>query len=65
MGFTAEGLAREVALAYVAPHYGVRIGELERRFFTLEGEVDSYGEGWREGEPVVVSGSYLVVSSQV
>jgi len=59
VGFTLEDLAREVTPAYLAQHYGIQVGELERRFFTLDGEeveVDLYGEGWREGEPVVVIG---------
>ncbi len=59
IGFTLEDLAREVTPAYLAQHYGIRVGELERRFFTVGGEeieIDLYGEGWRDSEPVVVIG---------
>jgi len=59
VGFTLEDLAREVTPAYLAHHYGIHVKELERRFFTIEGEeieVDLYGEGWRDGEQVVVIG---------
>jgi len=59
VGFTLEDLAREVTPAYLAQHYGIQVGELERRFFMVDGEeveVDLYGEGWRGGEPVVVIG---------
>jgi len=59
VGFTLEDLAREVTPAYLAQHYGIRVEELERRFFTLEGqeiEIDLYGEGWRDSEPIVVIG---------
>ncbi|MCS6817978.1 MAG: hypothetical protein N0A16_06240 [Blastocatellia bacterium] len=65
VGFTLEDLAREVTPAYLAQHYGIQVRELERRFFTLDGEeveVDLYGEGWREGEPAVVIGE---VRSQI
>jgi len=59
IGFTLEDLAREVTPAYLAQHYGIAIGTLERRFFTVEGqevEVDLYGEGRRDGEAVAVVG---------
>jgi predicted nuclease with TOPRIM domain len=59
IGFTLEDLAREVALPYLAQHYQIRIPELARRFFRLDGqeiEVDLYGEGHRDGEPVAVVG---------
>ncbi|MDR7555558.1 MAG: hypothetical protein QN157_08130 [Armatimonadota bacterium] len=48
LGFTLEDLAREVAPAYLEKHCGIRVGALERRFLTVDGEeveVDLYGEG--------------------
>lgn len=59
VGFALEDLAREVTPAYLAQHYGIRVEGLERRFFTIEGqeiEIDLYGEGWRDGERIVVLG---------
>ncbi|MDR7414045.1 MAG: hypothetical protein QN202_07670 [Armatimonadota bacterium] len=59
VGFTLEELARELAPAYLAERYGIRVAALERRFFTVDGEeveVDFFGEGTRDGEPVVVLG---------
>jgi DNA repair exonuclease SbcCD ATPase subunit len=59
VGFALEDLAREVTPAYLAQHYGIRVEELERRFFTIDGqeiEIDLYGEGWRGGEKIVVIG---------
>ncbi|MDR7521001.1 MAG: hypothetical protein QN168_00910 [Armatimonadota bacterium] len=58
-GFTLEDLAREVAPAYLAQHFGIRVEALDRRFFRLDGqeiEVDLYGEGRRDGEAVAVVG---------
>jgi predicted nuclease with TOPRIM domain len=59
VGFTLEELARELAPAYLAERYGIRVSSLERQFFTLDGEeveIDFYGEGTRDGERVVVIG---------
>jgi predicted nuclease with TOPRIM domain len=59
VGFTLEELARELAPAYLAERYGIRVSSLERQFFTLddeEVEIDFYGEGTRDGERVVVIG---------
>jgi predicted nuclease with TOPRIM domain len=59
IGFTLEDLAREVTPPYLAQHYGIHIGQLDRRFFSVdekEVEVDLYGEGHRDGETVVVVG---------
>lgn len=59
IGFTLEDLAREVTPAYLAQHYGIQVPLLERRFFVFEGqelEIDFYGEGRRDGEPVAVVG---------
>lgn len=58
-GFTLEDLAREVAPAYLAQHFGIRVEALDRRFFRLDGqeiEVDLYGEGRRDGEAIAVVG---------
>ncbi len=59
IGFTLEDLAREVAPAYLAQHHGIDVAGLDRRFLSVEGEEiepDLYGEGRRDGEPVVVVG---------
>ena len=59
VGFTLEQLARELAPAYLAERYGIRVASLERRFFTVDGEeveVDLFGEGTRGAEKVVVLG---------
>ena len=59
IGFTLEDLAREVTPAYLARHYGIHVAELERRFFTVDGqeiEVDFYGEGRRDSETIAVVG---------
>ncbi len=59
IGFTLEDLAREVTPAYLAQRYGISVGELERRFFLVDSEeveVDLYGDGTRDGQPVVVVG---------
>ncbi len=59
VGFTLEELARELAPAYLAERYGIRVSSLERQFFVLDGEeveIDFYGEGTRDGERVVVIG---------
>ncbi len=59
IGFTPEDLAREVTPAYLAQHYGIQGLELERGFFTLDGEeieVDLWGQGTRAGEPVAAVG---------
>jgi hypothetical protein len=52
-------LAREVTPAYLAQHYGIQVGELERRYFTIdeeEVEIDFYGDGWRDQERVSIIG---------
>ncbi|MDR7602455.1 MAG: hypothetical protein QN172_08360, partial [Armatimonadota bacterium] len=59
VGFTLEELARELGPAYLAQRYGIRVTQLERRFFLVDGEeveVDFFGEGTRDGERVVVVG---------
>jgi TolA-binding protein len=59
IGFTLEDLAREVAPAYLAQHHRLHVAQLDRRFFTVDGdevEVDLYGEGEQDGKPIVVIG---------
>jgi hypothetical protein len=59
IGFTLEDLAREVAPPYLEKHYGIHVDQLDRRFFTAEGEdveVDLYGEGQQGGRAVAVVG---------
>jgi hypothetical protein len=58
-GFTLEELGREVAPAYLAQHHRLHVPQLDRRFFTVDGdevEVDLYGEGEQDGKAVVVIG---------
>ncbi len=59
LGFTLEELARELSPAFLEKHHGIRVRTLHRRFFTTDGkeiEVDFYGEGERDDEPVVIVG---------
>jgi prefoldin subunit 5 len=59
IGFTLEDLAREVAPAYLAHHHGIQVPQLDRRFFSVDGEeveVDLYGEGEQDGRAIVVVG---------
>jgi hypothetical protein len=59
IGFTLEDLAREVAPPYLAKHHGIHVEQLDRRFFSAEGEeveVDLYGEGQQDDTTVVVIG---------
>jgi len=59
IGFTLEDLAREVAPAYLAHHHRIRVPQLDRQFFRVDGqevELDLYGEGERDGERVAVVG---------
>jgi chromosome segregation ATPase len=59
IGFSLEELAREVAPAYLAQHHAIEVSQLERRFFTLDSqdvEVDLYGEGQRDDQPLTVVG---------
>ncbi len=58
-GFTLEDLAREVAPAYLARHHRLHVPQLDRRFFTVDGdevEVDLYGEGEQDSKAIVVIG---------
>jgi multidrug efflux pump subunit AcrA (membrane-fusion protein) len=59
IGFTLEDLAREVTPAYLAHHHGIHVPQLDRRFFTVDGdevEVDLYGEGVQDSRAIVVIG---------
>jgi hypothetical protein len=59
IGFTLEDLAREVAPAYLAQHHGIHVRQLDRRFFSVDGdevEVDLYGEGEHDGRTIAVIG---------
>src|SRR6266498_3474244 len=59
IGFTLEDLAREVAPPYLAQHHGIHVRQLDRRFFSVDGdevEVDLYGEGQQDGRTIVVIG---------
>jgi len=59
IGFTLEDLAREVAPPYLAQYHAIHVGQLDRRFFAVDGEemeVDLYGEGQHDGKPIVVIG---------
>jgi len=59
IGFTLEDLAREVAPPYLAQHHGIHVRQLDRRFFSVDGdevEMDLYGEGQQDGRTIVVIG---------
>ena len=59
VGFGLEDIAKVVLPGWLQRHLGIYVGELERRFFVLDGreiEVNLYGEGRREGREVVVLG---------
>jgi multidrug efflux pump subunit AcrA (membrane-fusion protein) len=65
MGFTLEDVARLMLPPYLQRHYGVHLegpagDELGRRFFPMkdrpDDEINLYGEGWRDGQRVVVLG---------
>ena len=59
IGFGLEDIAHVVLPGYLERHYGIKMGEFERRFFEVDGkrvEINLYGEGEREGRPVVILG---------
>jgi hypothetical protein len=59
VGFGLEDIARVVVPGWLYRHEGIEVEELERRFLTVDGEeveVNLYGEGRWDGEPVVVVG---------
>lgn len=59
VGFGLEDIARVTVPGWLQRHAGIRVEELTRRFFEVEGEtveIDLYGEGYRDGERVVVLG---------
>ncbi len=59
LGYGLEDIARVVLPGYLERHYKIKMGELERRFFEVEGkmvEVNLYGEGKRNGKRVVILG---------
>jgi len=59
VGYGLEDIARVVLPGYLEFRYGLKVGRLERRWFQVDGEVvefDLYGEGSRDGKPIVVLG---------
>ncbi len=59
VGYGLEDIARVILPGYLERHFGIRVEELERRFVGPEGqevEVNLYGEGQEDGQPVVVLG---------
>lgn len=59
VGYGLEDIARVILPGYLERHFGIRVEELERRFVGAEGqevEVNLYGEGQEDGQPVVVLG---------
>ncbi len=59
IGFTLEDLAREVTPAYLAQHYGIQVPQLDRHFLFIDDqelEIDFYGEGRRDAEPITIIG---------
>ena len=59
IGFGLEDVARVMIPGWLERHEGIKVGELERKFFTLDGEtveIDIYGEGEKEGREVIILG---------
>jgi predicted nuclease with TOPRIM domain len=59
IGFGLEDIARVVLPGYLERHYGIQVSELSRRFLLVDGqevELNLYGEGQRDGSPVIVIG---------
>jgi hypothetical protein len=57
IGFGLESIGQVVLPGYLERHLKVKLDVLERRFFEIGKdmiEVDLYGEGLRDGEPVAV-----------
>jgi len=59
IGFGLEDVAKVVLPGWLSRHEGIEVGELTRRFLEVDGElveINLYGEGVKEGEPVVILG---------
>ncbi len=59
IGFGLEDIGRVVLPGWLHRHLGIEVEELRREFLTLDGEeieVNLYGEGLRDGQPVIVVG---------
>ena len=59
IGYGLEDIARVVLPGYLERRYKIKVARLERRLFRVDGEVvdfDLYGEGSRDGKPIVVLG---------
>ncbi len=59
IGFTLEDLARDLTPDRLARRYGIQVDALDRAFFQLDGEeveIDLYGIGRRNGQPVAIVG---------
>jgi predicted nuclease with TOPRIM domain len=59
IGFSLEDLARDVTPDRLARRHGIQVNVLDRAFFQLDGqevEIDLYGAGHRDGEPVAIVG---------
>ncbi|MFQ6016015.1 MAG: hypothetical protein ACE5NP_11305, partial [Anaerolineae bacterium] len=59
IGYGLEDIARVVLPGYLERRYKIKVVRLERRLFRVDGrvvDIDLYGEGSREGQPVVVLG---------
>ena len=59
VGFGLEDIARVILPGWLYRHLNVKVEELRREFFLVEGEeveVNLFGKGFREGEEVLVIG---------
>ncbi len=59
IGYSLEDLARDLTPDRLARRYGISVSVLERAYFQVEGqevELDFYGVGQRDGQPVAIVG---------
>jgi len=59
IGFGLEDIAKVVLPGWLSRHEGIEVEELTRTFMEVDGEVveiNLYGEGVKDGEPVVILG---------
>jgi proteasome lid subunit RPN8/RPN11 len=59
IGFDIEDVGRVVLPGYLERHFGIEVEELERKFFSVDGEeveMNFYGDGVKKGERIVILG---------
>ena len=59
IGFGIEDIGRVVLPGYLERHFGIEVEELERKFFSVDGEeveMNLYGDGVKKGERIVILG---------